>query len=151
MALPALQSFLQVNQWKELAYTLRTCCRTRIFLSLFPVWYRSNGTRKMSKFKLIVVGESLNMKLWKVMMLVAVQFSHFHFELCRISLTPCSYWIGKELVCYLESCSVAIAKEEAKQQATCMDGLSNEEKKTPNIIPALYLFTFVRPQPVSCL
>ena len=53
----------------------RTCTRTRnfselflsCFLSLLSLWNGSNGTRKMSKGQLLVVGESLNScgKLYK--------------------------------------------------------------------------------------
>ena len=111
-------------EWMKKAYTLRICTQTRnfsdffisCFLSLLPVWYGSNSSRKMSKVQLFVVGEMLNScgKLWYCK--VVTQFlqppycalSAFIVFLLMLNWKKSFFLLG------IKFCGHA--KEEAKQQ-----------------------------------
>ena len=115
------------------------------FLSLLPVWYGSNSSRKMSKIQLFVVGESLNSceKLWWCK--VVTQFSqppYWALSAFTVFLLMLNW---KKSFLMLGIKFRGHAKEEAKQQpATWMNFQTRKKITIKNYISFSH---FVKPQP----
>ena len=118
--------------------SLRTCIRTRnfsefflsCFLSLLSPWNGSNGTRKMSKGQLLVVGEILNScrKLWCCK--VAAQLAQPPYWALQSAFTQLlsSCWTQKRAIATWNQVP-SLCKRRSKPRTGYMDGLSNQEKK----------------------